>query len=183
MLADLSSIVPDSSSAVGSEGGATARSAAAGAGAADASAAAGASAAVDAGSLSSALRIGVMRLARRLRQERSGDFTLTQMSALATIDRKGPMTLGQLADHERVQPPSMTRVVGHLVAAGLLSRTPSPEDRRQALVDVTPSGKALLTADRRRRDEWLTGRLQQMTPEELELLRTAVPLFERLAVS
>ena len=79
-----------------------------------------------------------MRLARRLRQERSGEFTLTQMSALATIDRKGPMTLGQLADHERVQPPSMTRVVSHLVAAGLLSRTPSPEDRRQALVESHP---------------------------------------------
>ncbi|MGZ4620366.1 MAG: MarR family winged helix-turn-helix transcriptional regulator [Frankiaceae bacterium] len=179
MLADLSSIVPDSSSAFGSEGGATDRSVGAG----GANAGVGAGGATSPGNLSSALRIGVMRLARRLRQERSGEFTLTQMSALATIDRKGPMTLGQLADHERVQPPSMTRVVSHLVAAGLLSRTPSPEDRRQALVESTPSGKALLTADRRRRDEWLTERLQQMTPDELEVLRAAVPLFERLAVS
>ncbi len=188
MLADLSSMVPDSSSAFGSEGGATVDSARAGGDAAgDAGGGAGGSGAGAAvtgpGSLSSALRIGVMRLARRLRQERSGEFTLTQMSALATIERKGPITLGQLADHERVQPPSMTRVVSHLVAAGLLSRTRSPEDRRQALVEVTPSGKALLAADRRRRDEWLTARLQQLTSDELAVLRAAVPLFERLAVS
>src|SRR5512135_1440812 len=162
MLADLSSIVPGSSANGGADAGAGASGP---------------------GSLSSALRIGVMRLARRLRQERSGEFTPTQMSALATINRNGPMTLGQLADHERVQPPSMTRVVGHLVAAGLLSRTPSSEDRRQALVELTPRGKALLTADRRRRDEWLTARLQQLTPGELDVLRAAVPLLERLAVS
>lgn len=181
MLADLSSIVPDSPAEAGSEVGATAGPAGS-AGPAGPGSSAGAGPAGP-GSLSSALRIGVMRLARRLRQERSGDFTLTQMSALATIDRNGPMTLGQLADHERVQPPSMTRVVAHLVGAGLLSRTPSPADRRQALVDVTPNGRALLTADRRRRDEWLTARLQGMSPDELGILRAAVPLFERLAAS
>jgi len=166
MVGDLASIkpVPGSSSGVGSGG-------------------AGPAGPAGPGSLSSALRIGVMRLARRLRQERSGEFTLTQMSALATIDRRGPITLGQLADHERVQPPSMTRVVSHLVGAGLLSRTPSLDDRRQALVEVTPSGRALLTADRRRRDEWLTDRLQTMSPAEIEVLRAAVPLFERLASS
>jgi DNA-binding MarR family transcriptional regulator len=73
--------------------------------------------------------------------------------------------------------------VSHLVGAGLLSRTPSLDDRRQALVEVTPSGRALLTADRRRRDEWLTDRLQTMSPAEIEVLRAAVPLFERLASS
>src|SRR5664279_5174171 len=103
--------------------------------------------------LSSALRISVMRLARRLRSERSStaDLTLTQISALSTLSRVGPSTPSELAAQERVQPPSMTRVIARLEERGLVTRVPHPTDRRQVLVAVTEKAQAMLVEDRRRR--------------------------------
>lgn len=134
--------------------------------------------------LSSTLRMSVMRLGRRLRSQRSDStLTLTQLATLSTLDRHGPLSPGELAAQERVQPPSMTRVIAGLEERGLVVRGPHLTDRRQVLVSVSPAGKALLREDRRQRDAWLSRRLHELSPEELGLLRAAAPVLERLARS
>lgn len=128
------------------------------------------------------LRLGVMRLARRLRRERAGDhdLSLTQLGALSTLETHGELTLRELAAHERVQPPSMTRTVAALEASGLVTRTPDPADGRQVLVGLTTRARELIRADRRRRDAWLATRLRLLSPAELGALRAAVPVLEKL---
>lgn len=134
--------------------------------------------------LSSALRIAVMRVARRLRAERTDtSLSVSQIAALGSLSRHGPLTPGELADHEKVQPPSMTRTVAALVDRGLISRTSHPTDRRQVLLDVTREAEAMLLADRRRRDAWLSKRLAELTPADRETLRAAANVLERLAAS
>ncbi|MCW2608228.1 MAG: yusO [Frankiales bacterium] len=134
--------------------------------------------------LASALRLAVMRLARRMRQQRSdSSLTLSQIAALATLERHGPLTPGELAAHEKVQPPSMTRLVASLEAAGVATRAPHPTDRRQVLVAVAPEGLALLQEDRRRRDAWLAQRLRDLPPEDRDVLRQAAAVLDRLASS
>ena len=135
--------------------------------------------------LSSALRISVMRLSRRMRQERSGEagLTATQLAVMATLRRHGALTAGELAAHEKVSPPSMTRVLTTLADAGMVSRRSSPTDGRQVLVELSDAGAELLAADRRRRDEWLGARLAELSPEERDQLRDVVGLLDRLAAS
>ena len=92
----------------------------------------------DADDWPSALRLGVMRLARRLRVERDGnDLTFNQLAALGTLRRHGPLPIGELAAHENVKPPSMTRTVAALEDAGLVTRRPSDTDGRQVVVELT----------------------------------------------
>ena len=125
-----------------------------------------------------------MRLARRLRSQRADtSLSLSQIAALGTLDRHGPLTPGELAAHERVQPPSMTRVVAALELAGMVTRTDHPTDRRQVLVAVSPKGRALLRDDRRRRDAWLAQRMRDLDPADLEVLRQAARVLDRLADS
>ena len=130
--------------------------------------------------LASTLAVSVMRLARRLRQERDSDLTATQLSALGTIRRHGPLTIGALAAHERVRPPSMTRTVGCLLDLGMVSREAHATDGRQVVVMLSDDGAALLDTERRRRDAWLARRLRELSPADRDLLRRAVPLMERL---
>jgi DNA-binding MarR family transcriptional regulator len=131
--------------------------------------------------LASTLRVSVMRLGRRLRAERVvTDLSLTQMAALGTLDRHGPLTPRELAEHERVQPPSMTRVLAGLEERGLILRTPHETDGRQHLVSLTAEANALLREDRRRRDAWLARRLAELTQEERDVLYAAAPVIERL---
>jgi DNA-binding MarR family transcriptional regulator len=132
--------------------------------------------------LASTLRISVMRLARRLRAERAETgLTLTQLSTLAALERHGPSTPGVLAEIEKVQPPSMTRIVSSLERRGLVLRTPHPTDGRQVVVSATDAARDLLRADRRRREEWLSRQLADMTSDERDALREVAPLLERLA--
>jgi DNA-binding MarR family transcriptional regulator len=132
--------------------------------------------------LASVLRISVMRLARRMRQQRSeSGLTLTQLSALSMLDRQGPSTPGELAAHEKVQPPSMTRVLTHLEQLGLVERAPHPTDGRQVLIALTAAARAVLTEDRRRREAWLADHLADLTGAEREALRVAAPMLDRLA--
>ena len=133
--------------------------------------------------LASQLRISVMRLARRLRQQRPDDrLTPSQIAALSTLDCYGPLTLGELAAREHVQPPSMTRITGALEDLGLVTRTGHPTDKRQVLFAASPEGARLLAEDRKRRDAWLFQRLKELTPEEVATLREAAALLERLTV-
>jgi DNA-binding MarR family transcriptional regulator len=132
--------------------------------------------------LAAQLRMSVMRLGRRLRQQRVDDrLTPSQIAALATLDRNGALTLGELAAQEHVQPPSMTRITGALEEMGLVSRTAHPTDKRQVLFAATAQGSRLLVADRKRRDAWLCKRLATLTPGEIDALRAAAPIIERLA--
>jgi DNA-binding MarR family transcriptional regulator len=134
--------------------------------------------------LASELRTTVMRLARRLRNQR-GDTTMSlgQLAALGSLERHGPLTPGELAAHERVQPPSMTRIVAALEAAGYVTRTDHPTDGRQVLVSASPAGKALLRDDRKRRDAWLAQRMRDLEPADLAVLRDAAAVLNRLADS
>jgi len=132
--------------------------------------------------LASALRVSTTRLARRLRAQRADlSLTLTQLSALTTVERHGPLTPGALAEHEKVQPPSMTRVLGALEERGLVQREPHPTDGRQQVVTITKRAVAMLREDRRRRDAWLAQRLAELTADERAALRAAAPVLERLA--
>jgi DNA-binding MarR family transcriptional regulator len=134
--------------------------------------------------VASALRLAVMRLARRLRGERSDtSLTISQIAALSTLERTGPLTPRELAAAERVQPPSMTRIAASLEAAGLVTRTDHPTDGRQVLLAASAEGVALVREDRRRRDAWLAQRLQELPPEDVEVLRRAAVVLERLAAS
>jgi DNA-binding MarR family transcriptional regulator len=133
--------------------------------------------------LAEELRIAVARLSRRLRAQAGDDLPVTQFSALAVLSRHGEMTPGELAEHEHVKPPSMTRTVAALEAAGLLARRPHPTDRRQVVLAVTPKGTALLEEHRRRKEAWLASRLAGLTGEERAALERAVPILERLSRS
>ena len=125
-----------------------------------------------------------MRLARRLRAERADHgLTLTQLACLATLHRHGAMTPSDLAAHEKVQPPSMTRTVNGLAERGLVQRTPDPNDGRQVKVTLTEAGGDLLARDRAQREAWLTQRLDDLTPAERDTLADAAAILDRLAGS
>ena len=130
--------------------------------------------------LPSQLRLAVMRLGRRLRQEAVGDITASQLSALSTVARSGPLSLGELSEIERIAPPSTTRIVGRLEERGLVVRTVDAADRRVARLAASEAGQSLLNQTRTRRDAYLALRLQAMTAEERETLMRALPLLERL---
>jgi len=124
----------------------------------------------------------VARLNRRLRQERQSDLTPTQLSVLGSVRILGQATPSAIAAHERVQPPSITRTLTSLVEAGMVIRTPHPDDGRQVLISVSEQGEAVIAAERDRRDLWLTQRLHELTTAERTTLREAAALLERLAM-
>ena len=133
--------------------------------------------------LASELRVSVMRLRRRLAVERHPDneLSLGSMAVLGALHRRGELTLGELAAHERVQPPSMTRTVNCLEDGGYVVRRPHETDGRQVVVGLTERGRATLLADRARRDAWLAQRLRELTPDERAVLRKAAPLLDLIS--
>jgi DNA-binding MarR family transcriptional regulator len=134
--------------------------------------------------LAAELRTAIMRTSRRLRQERStDDVTPGQDSVLAVLDRNGPCTPRELAAHEKVQPPSMTKIVGRLEELELVSRTPDPGDRRQVVLAITKQGRGLLADDRRRKDAWVSQRLRTLDDGERAVLTAALPVLEKLSRS
>lgn len=128
----------------------------------------------------SRLRLAVLRLSRKLRQNAAAGITPSQLAVLATLDRHGAMGLGDLAAHEGVQPPSASRMVDNLEAAGLVTREVSAADRRAVVVELTPKGRRKVEEIRRRRDAWLAGRLARLGPEEARALEAALPVLEAL---
>lgn len=145
------------------------------------------------------LRISIARLSRRLRalnaahpadpegSSRPGgppggfQLTITQHAALAAVERNRSMTPGELAEYEKVQPPSMTRVIAALEAQGLLRRSPHPTDGRQVVLSITEEGRDLLRRGRRRKEAWLSQKLAELTPEEREILSRAAPILDKLS--
>jgi DNA-binding MarR family transcriptional regulator len=137
---------------------------------------------LDTAALAHELRLAVMRFSRRLRQQGvDQSVTLTHLAALSTLRRHGPMSPGELAAHERVQPPSMTRVVVALEGMGLVTRSPHPTDGRQVVIDLTGAADDLLDAEAQAREAWLSSRLQELTAEERAVLREASAIMDKLA--
>lgn len=128
----------------------------------------------------SQLRLVVMRLARRLRQEAAADITLSQFSALSSVERLGPLSLKELAEVERVTPPSMTRISTCLEERGLVERSADAADRRVARLAITSVGRQVLEHSRGRRNAYLAERLRTFSPEDRVALERALPILERL---
>jgi DNA-binding MarR family transcriptional regulator len=126
------------------------------------------------------LRLACMRISRRVRFESTHEVPPHQFSVLVRLE-EAPRTPGELADIERVSPPSMTRTVAALVERGLVARTADPSDGRQVILSLTPEATRLLKEIRRRRDQWMTVRMKGLSPEEQEVLRKAAPILSRLA--
>jgi DNA-binding MarR family transcriptional regulator len=130
--------------------------------------------------LAARLRLAVARLGRRLRQEAGGPLSPSMVSALATIERQGEITLGDLAAAERVQPSSVTSMVGKLEAAGHAERRPDQADGRVTWVRLTPQGKRLLERERAHKTAFLARGLRRQEPDDLAALARAVEVLERL---
>jgi DNA-binding MarR family transcriptional regulator len=130
--------------------------------------------------LAARLRLAVLRLSRRLRQQVAGGVTSTQVSALATVERLGTPTLGELAASEQVRPPSMTRNVVGLEAAGLVRRRVDDDDRRVARVMLTAEGRRVLQRSRSLRTAFLARRLRRLSESERQSLGDLVRLLEKL---
>lgn len=129
------------------------------------------------------LRLVVARLYRQMAQASGGDarnLTLAQLSALARTEEFGPLRIGELAAHEQVAAPSLTRTVGPLAAAGLITREPDPSDGRSWLVSIAPAGRELLGQVRRERSELLARRMSRLTPAQNATLEAALPVLELL---
>jgi DNA-binding MarR family transcriptional regulator len=128
------------------------------------------------------LRDAILRFNRRVRQARPvGDLTFSQLSALTSLQLAGALTPRELADVERVQPPTMTKIVGKLEERGLVARTPHPTDGRQVILAATEQGRAVYAQFERVRDEWLAERLAALSPDERDTLRRAAEILQRLA--
>jgi len=128
------------------------------------------------------IRRGVTRLAHRLRAERPADaLSANKVSVLGHLYRHGPSTPGEVAAAEYQHPQSLTRVFAELGAAGLITRTRSDRDGRESVLTLTESGRDALTGDMAQRDAWLDEVLAGLTPTEVELLRIASALMERIA--
>jgi DNA-binding MarR family transcriptional regulator len=126
------------------------------------------------------LRLAIARTARRLRQEAGGELSPSQTTALATIDRHGPLTPSELALRERIQRPTVTRIVARLEEGGLVRRTRDQQDGRSSLVALTPAGRELLARGRTRKDAYLARRLRELDGEERATLQRAAAILERL---
>lgn len=130
--------------------------------------------------LAARLRLAIARTARRLRQEADPGLSPTLTSALATIERHGPLTPSRLAELERVQRPTATRLIARLEADGLVERSSDPHDARSWLIGLTRVGAGRLRRIRTRKTAYLARRLERLTPAELTTLEQAAAILERM---
>jgi DNA-binding MarR family transcriptional regulator len=126
------------------------------------------------------LRLAIVRTARRLRQEAGTDLGPAQTSALATIERHGPLAPSELAERERIKRPTATRILGSLESAGLLTRVRDPEDGRSSILSVTSEGRELIRRLRARKTAYLAKRMRDLPPEDLWALERAAELLEEM---
>ncbi|MDT5041653.1 MAG: hypothetical protein QOE51_2638 [Actinoplanes sp.] len=132
--------------------------------------------------LAKTLREAIHRLNRRVRQARPvGDLTFSQLSALTSLQLAGALTPRELADMERVQPPTMTKIVGKLEDRGLVARTPHPTDGRQVILAATELGRAVFAQFEQARNEWLAAQLAELTPEQRDTLASAAAILQQVA--
>jgi DNA-binding MarR family transcriptional regulator len=128
------------------------------------------------------LREGIQRLSRRVRQARPvGDLTFSQLSALTSLELAGALTPRELADMERVQPPTMTKIVSKLEDRGLIARTPHPTDRRQVILAATEQGRAVFAQFEKARNEWLAAQLAELDDVDRKTLARAAEIMQQVA--
>ena len=127
------------------------------------------------------LRLAVARLQRLLRSQEMGGLSLTEVSCLAIIGRRGPMPLNEIAASEHLSAPSVTKTITRMEEAGLVDRLTDPTDRRVSLVTLSKKGRALVDQIRSRRNAFLLMRLQALSPTDLEAVEQALPILERLS--
>jgi DNA-binding MarR family transcriptional regulator len=132
--------------------------------------------------LAKMLREAIQRLNRRVRQTRAvGDLTSSQLSALTSLQLAGALTPRELADVERVQPPTMTKIVGKLEERGLVVRTPHPTDGRQVILAATEQGRAMFAQFEQARNEWLAAQLAALSADDQDVLVRAAQILQRVA--
>jgi DNA-binding MarR family transcriptional regulator len=124
------------------------------------------------------LRLAITRMARRLRQEAGVDLGPSQIAALATIERHGPLSPSELAELERIKRPTATRIVRHLQRPGLITRIRDPEDGRASILTITSQGRDLLRRLRARKTAYLAKRLDGLDAEDRRTLERAAELLE-----
>lgn len=130
----------------------------------------------------SSLRLAVLRFSRRLRAERAVDtMSDGQIAVLGWLRVKGPHTLSELAERERVSAPSMNRTVNCLEDWGYITRTPDSTDRRKVNIALSDAGRDVVTETARLRDAWLEAALSDFTPAERVTLAQAAGLLARIA--
>jgi DNA-binding MarR family transcriptional regulator len=130
--------------------------------------------------LASRLRLVIARTARRLRQEANAGLSTSLTAALATIERHGPLTPSRLAELERIQRPTATRLIARLEAEGLVERSSDPLDARSRLIALTRPGARKLAGIRTRKNAYLARRLKRLSPQELQTLAEAAEILERM---
>jgi len=133
--------------------------------------------------LAARLRMAVVRTSRRLRQEAAGsgtDLTPTAVSALATVERHGPLTPSELAAIERIKRPTATRILRVLEEARLIDRAPDPGDGRSSLLSVNPAGRERLRRLRGRKNAYLARRMRDLPPADVETLGRAAEILEQM---
>jgi DNA-binding MarR family transcriptional regulator len=128
--------------------------------------------------LAARLRLAITRTARRLRQESGTDLGPSQVAALATIERQGPLAPSELAERERIKRPTATRILARLAEAGLVVRIPDPSDGRSAIVSISPDGRALLRRLRQRKTAYLAKRLRELPDQDVQALARAAEVLE-----
>ncbi|MGI8663693.1 MAG: MarR family winged helix-turn-helix transcriptional regulator [Acidimicrobiales bacterium] len=131
--------------------------------------------------LASRLRFALVPLVRRLRQQNGPDLTASQASALGSIAKSGPLTVGELAEVERVTSPMITKIAKNLEEAGLVTRSPDPTDKRITRLALTGAGRRRLERNRTRKAAWLATRLRELDASDLEAIEAIIPVLERLA--
>jgi DNA-binding MarR family transcriptional regulator len=124
------------------------------------------------------LRWTITRLARRLRQEAGTDLGPSQVAALATIERHGPLSPSELAQFERIKRPTATRILSHLEGGGLVERIKDPEDGRGSILSITGEGRSHLKRLRARKTAYLASRLDKLSAEDRRTLERAAELME-----
>jgi DNA-binding MarR family transcriptional regulator len=134
----------------------------------------------DPAELPARLRLAIVRTARRLRQEAGTDLSPSLTSALATIERHGPLTPSEVAEIERVKRPSATRIVAKLEKVGLVDRAADPTDGRVSLVTANRAGRSLLRRLRTRKNAYLARRMRNLDPADVAALERAAEVLERM---
>jgi DNA-binding MarR family transcriptional regulator len=135
---------------------------------------------IDHTELATRFRFALFPLVRQLRHH-NVDLTASQASALASISRRGPLTVGELAKAEHVSSPMITKIAKGLEDEGLVTRTVDPSDKRVTQLTITKDGERRLERSRSRKNAWLAQQFKSLSADELDAIRAAIPVLERIA--
>ena len=130
--------------------------------------------------VAASLRMSIARLARLLRQQDQSGMSPALNTAMVSVWKHGPLTLGHLAQHEQVTPPTVSKLVDKLEQRGFIERISDPADRRVTRVAITPAGIEQIEEIRGRRTEWLSARLRELPADDVARLHDVIEVLEHL---